>query len=101
MTANVSISRDNLYALLSGMSLSDRRWLVETLRKQMEIDEAEAEARWKKLQEGTPLWKDDYKESYDEVFASFNKDWGGDGDALESARSLREENATTRTVDTW
>ena len=65
------------------------------------IDEAEAEARWKKLQEGTPLWKDDYKESYDEVFASFNKDWGGDGDALEIARSLREENAMTRTVDTW
>ena len=101
MTANVSISRDNLYALLSGMSLSDRRWLVEALRKQMEIDEAEAEARWKKLQEGTPLWKDDYKESYDEVFASFNKDWGGDGDALEIARSIREENAMTRTVDTW
>ncbi len=100
MTESVSVSRDNLYALLSGMPLSDRRWLAEALTAQVERDEAEADAMFQKWQEERPNWEEEYKESYDKVFASFNKDWGGEGDALDIAKSLRE-NAMTRTVETW
>ena len=101
MTETVSISRDNLYTLLSAMSLSDRRWLAEALTEQVEHDEAEAKARWQKWLEDGPHWKDEYKENYDKTFASFNKDWGGEGDALDIARSLRNETPNTRTIETW
>ena len=98
---NISISRENLFTLLSGMSLADRRWFAKTLTEQVERDEADAEKKWKKLMGRTPSWEDEYKEAYDHVFASFSKDWGGDGDAMEIAESLRNEHSEGRAVETW
>lgn len=40
-------------------------------------------------------------ERLDAALKSFSKDWGGDGDAMEVAKELRDNVVNSRTVETW
>ena len=68
--------------MLSGMSLPDKRWLAKTLMEQVKLEEAEGMEKWQKWLEEPHKWDNENRECYDKVFTNFNKDWGGDGDAL-------------------
>ena len=97
-----TIPMDGLLTLLNGMDLGDRRWLTENLTKQIELEEKEKEARRKAFLSAPAYdWEKENQELYDEVFASFSPDWGGDGPAEEIAEDLRRGRVNSRTVDVW
>jgi hypothetical protein len=95
-----TIPMDGLLTLLNGMDLEDRRWLTENLTKQIELEEKEAR-RKAFLSAPAYDWEKENQELYDEVFASFSADWGGDGTAEEIAEDLRRGRVNSRTVDVW
>lgn len=100
-TTTATIPMNSLLAMLSGMSLNDRRWLAEQLTEQVEREETAAEKSWNDLLAKGSLWEDDSDERLDAALARFHKDWGGDKDPVEIAEELRQGAEMVRDIETW
>ena len=99
-----TISMDSILVMLNSLGTVEKAWLSEQLTAQVAQENAErAEKRRAALErlKSGPSWKEQYQEMYDSVFAKFNTDWGGEGDAMEIAEELHDSRANTRTVETW
>ena len=83
MQNTATIPMESLLAMLSGMSLNDRRWLAEQLTEQIEREATETAKSWNDFLAKGSLWEDDSNERLDAALACFHKDWGGDKDPEE------------------
>lgn len=100
-TANATIPMESLLAMLSGMSLNDRRWLAEQLAEQVEREASETAKSWNEFLSKSKLWRDDSDERLDDALARFHKDWGGEKDPMEIAQELRQGAEMVNDVETW
>ena len=89
---------DNLWNYLQGLSLSqsDREWLANKLLEPTEKPEPKTD-----FSQFAGTWADMDNEMLDEALAKFSGDWGGNGDAMEIARGLRQGADMVRDVQTW
>ena len=101
MQNTATIPMESLLAMLSGMSLNDRRWLAEQLTEQIEREATETAKSWNDFLAKGSLWEDDSNERLDAALACFHKDWGGDKDPAEIAEELRQGAEMVNDVETW
>ena len=96
-----TIPMDAILTMLNSLSRRDRKWLVEQMSEQVKREEAKAEKDLQDLSVPESAWEEENQALYDEVFASFHSDWGGDGSATEIAESLRKGRVNNRKVEVW
>lgn len=96
-----TIPMDAILNMLNSLSHHDRKWLVEQISAQVEREETETEKALKNLSIRKSAWEEENQALYDEVFASFHSDWGGDGSATEIAESLRKGRVNNRKIEVW
>lgn len=96
-----TIPTDAILTMLNSLSRRDRKWLVEQMSEQVLREEAKAEKATQDLSVPESAWEEENQALYDEVFASFHSDWGGDGSATEIAESLRKGRVNNRKVEVW
>ena len=92
---------DSLYTLISGMPLSDRRWLSQQLSQQVKADEEKAKKGLKALYGARESWEAEDNARLDAFLASISGNWGGDKSAMEIANELRQGPEMVRDVETW
>lgn len=94
---------DGLLAMLNGMSLSDRHWLVDNLSEQIAHEEKQRKARLDVFltRNESDTWKEKDDALLDAMLAKFSGDWGGNGTPSEIAKDLRQGPEMVRQIETW
>ena len=99
-----TVSMDSILTMLNSLGMTEKDWLAEQLLKEVSREKEEAAGRRREYQESLKnrlSWKEQYQKMYDEMFAKFNTDWGGNDDALKVAEELHDSRSDMRTIEVW
>lgn len=73
--------------------------LSESMEKLEDEPTSAEEEKGNTLDKGNGNWKEDNKALLDSALAKFSGDWGGEKDAMEIAREMRQGSDIVRNVD--